>query len=342
MLFDSTTVSKIKAWKAHKRSFGEVVLEAEVGNDFWRYGDCELVGHGVQTKPGCGTFKNFAACLNYEGHNASRFFYPDLKKDSVFVKPVYNSCDKPTCPKCFKYGWSVREAFRIERRLKEASKIYGDVEHIICSVSKSDYGLSLEELRHKAVKVLASRGVIGGSMVFHGFRFANRKEAISKGVPFGWRWSPHLHILGYIGGEGYGKCRRCKGADCYACSGFEGLTRREHEKDKWIVKVMEKRKTIGGSAWYELNHCSIRRGSRKSHAVSWFGVVSYRKLKLITAKHVKVNHKCPICGSDLVRVRYLGVFSELSISRRGEMVSMFGEDGSPLWEIVTDRKFEGG
>lgn len=70
--------------------------------------------------------------------------------------------------------------------------------------------------------------------------------------------------------------------------------------------------------------------------------MSYRKLKLITAKDVKVNHKCPICGSDLVRVRYLGVFSELSISRRGEVVSMFGEDGKPLWEIVTDRKFEGG
>jgi len=207
-------------------------------------------------------------------------------------------------------------------------------------VPESDYGLSLEELRHKAIKISANRGVIGGESCFHGFRYANREESIRKGVPFGYRWSPHFHLLAFIGGEGYGKCRRCKGADCYACLGFEGLTRREHEKDKWIVKVMEKRKTIGGTAWYELNHCCIRRGSRKSHAVSYFGVVSYRKLKLATVKGIE--HKCPICGNALVRIRYLGVFSELSVSRRGEMVSMFGEDGEPLWEIVTDWRFNGG
>jgi hypothetical protein len=44
----------------------------------------------------------------------------------------------------------------------------------------------------------------------------------------------------------------------------------------------------------------------------------------------------------LVRVRYLGVFSELSISRRGEILSMFGDDGKPLWEVVAERKFKGG
>ena len=120
------------------------------------------------------------------------------------------------------------------------------------------------------------------------------------------------------------------------------LTRREHEKDNWIVRVMEKRKSIGGTAWYELNHCSIRRGSKESHAVSWFGVVGYRKLKLINVKDVGVKHKCPICACDLVRVRYLGDFSALLISRRGETLNMFGDDGAPLWEIVVERKFKGG
>jgi hypothetical protein len=334
--------SELEAWADYQRSFGDVVPEIDVRNKFWSYGEQELVGHGKQTNDKCGTFNRFMGCLNVEAHNASRWFNPDLKKDSVFVKSVYHSCDKPTCPKCFKFGWSVREAFRVETRLKEASKFYGEVEHIICSVPESDYGLGLEDLRHKAVKILANRGVIGGSMCFHGFRYSNRKESIRKSVPFGWRWSPHIHVLGFVGGEGYEICRRCKGADCYACSGFEGLTRREHEKDKWIVKVMEKRKTIGGTAWYELNHCSIRRGSKKSHAVSWFGVVGYRKLKLINVKDVGVKHKCPICGSDLVRVRYLGAFSEVSVSRRGEAMSMLGDDGEPLWEVVVERKFKGG
>jgi hypothetical protein len=334
--------SELQAWAGYQRNFGGTVHEIDVRNEFWRYGENELVGHGKQTNPECGTFKKFMGCLNVELHNASRWFNPDLKKDSVFVKPVYHSCDKPTCPKCFKFGWAVREASRMERRLQEASKNFGLVEHIVASVPIEFYSLSLEALHKRAAKILANRGVIGGSMIFHGFRYANRQESIRKGVPFGWRWNPHFHVLGFIGGEGYGRCRCCKGADCYACGGFEGVTMREHEKDGWIVKVLEKRKTVGGTCWYQLNHCSIRRGSKKSHAATYFGVISYRKLKLINGKDVGIKHKCPICNSELVRVRYLGVFSELSVSRRGEVVSMFGDDGEPLWETVVERKFRGG
>ena len=69
---------------------------------------------------------------------------------------------------------------------------------------------------------------------------------------------------------------------------------------------------------------------------------SYRKLKLINGEDVGIKHKCPICACDLVRVRYLGDFSELSVSRRGEILSMFGDDGEPLWEVVHERKFKGG
>jgi hypothetical protein len=342
MNFEQVSKSELEAWADYQRSFGEVVPELDVRNELWSHGENELVGHGKQTNSDCGTFKKFMGCLNVEAHNAARWFSQDLKKDSVFVKSIYHSCDKPTCPKCFKFGWATREAFRIEGRLREASKTFGLVEHVIASVPSKLYGFGLDALRKRAVKILANRGVIGGSMVFHGFRYANREESFRNGVPFGWRWSPHFHALAFVGGEGYGRCRCCKGADCYACNGFEGVTRREHEKDGWLVKVLEKRKTVGGTAWYELNHCSVRRGSKKSHAVTYFGVCSYRKLKLINGKNVGIKHKCPICSSDLVRIRYLGAFSELSISRRGEMVSMFGDDGEPLWEVVVDRKFKGG
>ena len=302
----------------------------------------ELVGHGKQTNVKFGTFNKFMGCLNVEAHNASRWLNPDLKKDSVYVKSVYHSCDKPTCPQCFKFGWAVRQATRMEERLKKASVSYGLVEHIVASVPVELYGLSLEALRSRAVKILANRGIVGGSMIFHGFRYANRREANQKGVPFGWRWNPHFHVLGFVGGEGYGRCRTCKGADCYACGGFEGLTMREHMKDSWIVKVLEKRKTVGGTCWYQLNHCSIRRGAKKSHAATWFGVCAYRKMKTDNITDIKIKHKCPICGNELVRVRYLGDFSELSISRKGEMVNMFGNDGQPLWEIVVERRFKGG
>ena len=340
---ESSSFSKaeLEAWADYKRSFGEAVPELNVRNEFWSYGEFELVGHGRQTNPDCGTFKKFMGCLNVEGHNATRWLNPDLMKDAVFVKPIYHSCDKATCPRCFKFGWAVREATRMEKRLQDSSKSYGLIEHIVASVPVGSYGLSLEDLRKKVVKIMSNRGIIGGSMIFHGFRYANRKESEREHVQFGWRWNPHFHVLGFVGGDGNGRCRCCKGADCYACDGFEGLTRRENKKDGWVVKVLEKRKTVGRTCWYQLNHCSIRRGSKKSHAATWFGVCSYRKLKLPKEK-IHINHKCPICGSELVRVRYLGDFSDLSLSRRGENVEMFDVHGEPLWEIVVGRKFEGG
>ena len=324
-----------------KYSFGEVVSDVSVHNEFWSYGEFELVGHGRQTNWKCGTFNKFMGCLNVDLHNQVRWFFPDLKKDSVFVKSVYHSCDKPTCPKCFKFGWAVREATRMERRLKEASKRFGLVEHIVVSPPSRLYVKSLEDLRKIAHKIMFNRGIIGGSMIFHGFRYANHQESMRKGVCFGWRWSPHFHVLGFVGGEGYGRCRKCKGADCFECNGFEGITRKEHKKDGWIVKVLEKRKTVGGTCWYQLNHCSVRRGSKKSHATTWFGVCSYRKLKLINGADVGIHSTCPICSSDLVRIRYLGEFSEHSISQRGVVMSLFGDDGKPLWELA-DKRFEGG
>jgi len=191
MVGSFTKTEEQNAWLDYEQSF-DIEVKTAVRNEFWSYGEFELVGHGKKTNEKCGTFKKFMGCLNVEAHNASRWFNPDLKKDSIFVKSVYHSCDKPTCPKCFKFGWAVREASRMEKRLENASVSYGLVEHIVASVPVELYSLSLEALRSKAVKILANRGVIGGSMIFHGFRYANRREAKKKGVPFGWRWNPAL------------------------------------------------------------------------------------------------------------------------------------------------------
>ena len=118
----------------------------------------------------------------------------DLPKDSVFVKSVYHSCDNPLCPKCYRYGWANREAGRIETRLKEASKRFGLIEHIVVSVPDNDYGLSLEELRTKCVKVLSARGCIGGCLIFHAFRYRNSIESRKSGLPVRWFWSLHSRL----------------------------------------------------------------------------------------------------------------------------------------------------
>jgi hypothetical protein len=73
--------------------------------------------------------------------------------------------------------------------------------------------------------------------------------------------------------------------------------------------------------------------SKKSHSTTWFGACSYRKLKIINGDDVGIQNKCPICNSEFVHIRYLGN-SKLLLTRRGEVLSMFAEDGTPLWEVA--------
>ena len=48
------------------------------------------------------------------------------------------------------------------------------VEHIIAAVSPSDYKLSYEAFAPvRLFKALTVRGITGGCLIFHGFRYAN-------------------------------------------------------------------------------------------------------------------------------------------------------------------------
>jgi hypothetical protein len=287
------------------------------------------VGGGKQTKSSCGHFGGHRGCNRVELHNLVTLDGVNYS-GKVYGKPYFDSCGKPTCPKCY-VEWAKREAHKIEVRLMEASKCFGKVEHLVVSPVKSDYGLGIEVLRRKAVKVLSSRGVIGGCLIFHAEKYHKRNETYW-GEPAHWFFAPHWHVLGFISG-GYG-CRACSkvthrgyvsgsGRDleaigseveCSGCSGFEAVTRRlnrgfvdsdgcEHKGDGYIVKVMGERKTVGGSAFYQLNHSTVRVGSSRAHAVTWFGCCSYRKMK------IEVEDKkcvCPICQQPLVKLRYFG------------------------------------
>ena len=293
--------------------------------DYGRHGDFSLVGHGKITNEHCGKHKSYFGCLNVKGHN--RIGSDGLNhKGQVFVRKVLHSCDKPSCPICYKYGWATREAGKLEMRLLAASQQFGEIEHIMCSVPRRDYGLSYEELRVKVVKILESRGVHGGVLIFHAFRCTQRKH---------WYFSPHWHVLGFIRG-GY-KCRGCtKG--CWNCDGFEGLVRRLRENDGYIVKVGEKRKTIGGTAWYQLNHASVKVGVVRFHVATWFGVCSYHKLKVFPEKRRRV---CPICGEELVKLRFNGnmfVMNEhLSSNEHFFFDDAVDESGHKNWVVDTKR-----
>jgi RNA polymerase subunit RPABC4/transcription elongation factor Spt4 len=157
--------------------------------------------------------------------------------------------------------------------------------------------------RARLLKILNNRGIIGGGVIFHGFRFANAKESRIKGVPFGWYWSPHWHVVGFLA-DGYSLCRNCvRNCEtdreyCKSCSkGYEGRTRRAYDSDFWIVKI---------AFFYQLNHSTIIPSRKRFHSLTWFGVCGIRALKLDKSKFKENAALCPVCGSKCVPLTYLG------------------------------------
>jgi hypothetical protein len=246
-----------------------------------------LVAHGQAKDDNCGKFKRFNGCLRSYLHDEIVTLDGVSYKSKIYVKPVWWSCNRPECPKCGVSGWAVRLAGRVEGILEFASHRLGKVEHIILSPPQ-DLDLSLVKLRALARKALLARGVTGGCMVYHHFRYRNRRVAERTGLSVGWYRAPHFHVLGFIRG-GYGNCRTCRYqkegtfAKCReegGCNGFEAVTRRANKKDDFIAKVKGERKTVGGTIWYELSHASLKRGAKNQNVVTWFGECNRRKLKI--------------------------------------------------------------
>ncbi len=263
---------------------------------------------------------------------------------NAYVKKRIRRCFNLRCPLCYRAA-SVREAKKAAWRIEKASVKYGKAEHVIASVPKSEYVMFDEgyggylKARERVQKILSNRGVIGGSLCFHGFRFANAKESRMKGVPFGWYWSCHWHIVGFLV-DGY-TCRGCvhnndsDRALCRKCrGGFEGKTRRAFDYDAWIVKVNAARKTLLGTLYYNLNHSTIIPSKERFHPLTFFGVCGIRALKLDKSEFKENPELCPICGSELVPLRYLGgdmarIVKEFWIREFEEPV--FDKDGLPVW-----------
>ena len=309
--------------------------EPDVESVWGSYGDFRLVGHGKVTNGYCGKFASFWGCLRTDLHNLITLGGVNYA-DKAFIRRIFNSCDKPSCPVCYKYGWGVREARKIEARLLEASKRFGLAEHIVATVPPKFFHLEHTALRAKVRKILADRKIIGGVMIFHGFRFDKFKR------PY---WSPHFHVLGYLLG-GY-PCRSCKKKCFKGCGEFEDIKHRCYEKDGCIVRVLGKRKTVGGTAWYQLHHASYKKNIVRFHVATWFGVVSYHKLK-VTAEFKK--HVCPICQHDLEKLLYFGTKRSLLMCHGSDMASCdkrdsfedFLEDGRIVWFERQPKKYGSG
>lgn len=277
----------------------------ELDGDWASFGDFELVGNGSVTNERCGSFAGvFYGCDRVSKHNMKRLDGKDCLHKVHIAKPVLHSCYRPSCPTCFRYSWLPRSARSITARLKEASKRFGLVEHLMISLPVRDYDMDLEAMRLKVIRLLKSLGVHGSALVFHGFRYANPIEAKRKDVVVGWRWSVHFHVIGYIRG-GYSRCRSCPTKwNCRSsCDGFDSKAWALYLKSGFKVKVFSKRESIYWTAYYILSHATVKKDSIRFHPFTYFGCISYHKMAVVEDLR---KASCPLCGLPLVKLRYSG------------------------------------
>ena len=217
-----------------------------------------LVGQGSITSNRCNSFLGWLVCSRMADHKFTTLEGGNFA-GKVDAHPVYNFCHKPSCPVCYSKGWGFREANIIEQRCeamefgyydkvsgKKVGGTFGHPEHIIISVPPSDYGLSYEKLKAKAIKVALSRGIIGGVLIWHPKRYS-KFDVVRGGIRNmrGWYFAPHWHIIGFLV-KNYSKCRNCpkmkpfekrtgsgrivkrigNSEVCKGCDGFEALVRK--------------------------------------------------------------------------------------------------------------------
>jgi len=208
----------------------------------------------------CGQ-RRFRGCLNLTSHPAGLKGRPPGR---AYVEVYHKSCFRASCPIC--HGdWERREADRAVHRLRSFKTKHKPI-HVIVSVPRKDWGLSLVKLRPTAYKLSQEAGFWGGCSVFHKTRRG--------------RFGPHFHMLGY---------------------GWITKTPEIYRRTKWLVKNKGIRDSLGKTLRYELSHAAIREGF---HTVTWFGALAYCKFKAQPLEVER--SLCPMCGQELVKLLWIG------------------------------------
>lgn len=211
----------------------------------------------------CGMWKT-KGCLEHELHNKLGY------GDKIWLVQYQRSCYRPICQICY-LKWIARQANRATRRIeKYQKKTKWQPIHIFLSAPLRDFDLSHKELRKKVYQILKEMKFIGGAVIFHPFR-------LDKATKTRWNYSPHFHIVGY----GY-------------IAGWHDEIKRKYG---WELGYRGKRESVFQTFCYLLSHCGVKKGF---HTVTWFGDLSYGKLKIL--KEVKLHDQCPYCLKKLVEI----------------------------------------
>jgi len=316
--------------------------------------DHPLVGGGEVNDPDfCGKFSKWRGCLDVETHEA-------VGEHGVFTRKIHYSCGKLTCPICTRTGWAMKEARKIEARLKMASeRLHLPVEHISISFDPKFFGIGDEKvLRKMALKACEDLGIVGGDLIFHGSRHRRFERMNGEATgelngfrQFGTDWSPHYHELGFV--EGGYTCRACKCKCFEGCGGFNDRRWQYSKKTGIYVKVItrsehkyDERRSIRLTAWYQLHHASILRDAKRAHVGTWHGVCGYRNMGKV--KVVKEAGNCPVCEiagkkKALDVLIYTGkknfVLNRYNVNYEKDSMQDLCEDGLQVWYIKPKRAY---
>jgi hypothetical protein len=352
---DSSEPALGEKWREKAYSAKEQLVDAFVEDD----AIFTLVAHGKVKNDNCGTFmrrkvKLLKGCLRVHLHNQIGVTIDGTDyRNKVFVKRAFYSCNRPECPSCGVSAWAVREAGRAEGILTYASnKLKMKIEHFIISPPQ-DFSGSFEDLRKYVLKAMLRRGIVGGLFIYHHFRYHGKNETYVGEKPH-YFVGRHFHVLGFIKGS-YGNCRNCiyqkngTFAKCKeGCNGFEGVSRRAYDKDGVIAKVKGERKSIGGTIWYQLSHCSIRKDVKKQVVVNWFGICGRNKLRIPKGALPQKENLCEICGEKLYDIVYKGDYKSLLAfmagfkDSQGFLMDAKDRDGNWLWSAEHKDRYKSG
>ena len=277
----------------------------------------------VRCEESCGVHRALLVCDDVASHKDAVYKGVNFS-GKVAVKHECWFCNSAGCPRCFLDGFVARQARVIEGRLEVLVERFGGavVEHVVVSRSEADRGLNSVVLRKKCREAMLRRGVLGGCEIPHGRSIDKESQKLV--------WHFHIHALVLIRG-GFDVCRDCgrhTAEDCRGCNGFKGRQMREYAKDGYIVAVKGRRKTVGGTASYQLSHATFHVGLEKRHIVTWFGVASNNKFK---GKPVSVTVSCPVCAvvgvrNVMVKKALLGEEHVVRDVRDPEFVKVFAMD----------------
>jgi len=174
-------------------------------------------------------------------------------------------CVRSRCKLC-SGSWLARETSKAYKRIKKFETWFAGrdkIKHVIVSVPRWEQGKPLEELRKDMRKLCKRAGLRGGLDVVHPFRCKDGK----------WYFSPHFHVMAY---------------------GWVSGTENIFKEKGWIIKNKGLRRSIKGTISYILSHAGIK---KRRHTLTWWGELSYSKLKLEKDEEDEKKHCCTLCGA---------------------------------------------